>query len=123
MRARISRFPFGLSHELILEGKASLLNRDINISRHVVNLQQVEKENKNQSKISKRQNKKFYYSNQGEGQQQSGRHGGKWSKKKWNNSGSYCTASAPYPKPSVDRRSQYDRGFRVLKAKSQVSGA
>ena len=36
MRYRMSKFIFGLSHNLILESKVALLNKDMDISRLVV---------------------------------------------------------------------------------------
>lgn len=46
MRARMRKFAFGLSRDLILESKAALLNKDMDISRLVVYMQQVEEEKK-----------------------------------------------------------------------------
>lgn len=48
------KFSSGLSHELILESKASLLKNNIEISRIVVFMQQVGDKKKNQAKIGKR---------------------------------------------------------------------
>lgn len=53
IRARIRKFTFGLSHELILESKTSLLNKDMDISRLMAYMQQVEKEKKKKVEMSK----------------------------------------------------------------------
>ena len=57
------KFTSGLSCELTLEIKVNLLNKDIDIFRLVVYIQQVEEQNKKQAEMSKRQSKKFHYLN------------------------------------------------------------
>lgn len=42
-KARIRKFAFGLSQDLILESKATLLIKDMDISRLVMYMQQVKK--------------------------------------------------------------------------------
>lgn len=49
MRDRIRKFAFDLSYELILESKVALLNKDMDISRLMVYVQQVEEEKMKQS--------------------------------------------------------------------------
>lgn len=44
MRERMKKFTSGLSRDLILENKTSLLIKDMDISRLVVHMQQVEDE-------------------------------------------------------------------------------
>lgn len=51
MRAKISKFVFGLSHDLILESKTALLNKDMDISRLVVYVQQVKDNKKRRLKL------------------------------------------------------------------------
>lgn len=57
--ARIRKFAFGLFHELIFYSKPTLLIKYMNISMLVVYMQQVDKENRKQSKFGERQGKKF----------------------------------------------------------------
>ncbi|XP_047258376.1 uncharacterized protein LOC124890624 [Capsicum annuum] len=65
MRNRIRKFTFGLSHKLILESKDDLFNKDMDISRLVVYIPQVEEEKKKQAEMIERLSKKFCYSDQG----------------------------------------------------------
>jgi len=51
IRARIKKFISNLSQYLILESKAALLNKDMDISRLLIYMQQVEEEKKKQAKF------------------------------------------------------------------------
>lgn len=68
MRARMRKFAFGLSRDFIVECKTALLNKDMDISRLVVYMQQVKKEKKKKIEIVERQSKKFRFFYQGGGQ-------------------------------------------------------
>lgn len=46
MRSKIRKFALGLSHDLVLECKAAMLNNDMDISVPVVCMQQVEDKKK-----------------------------------------------------------------------------
>ncbi|XP_047257529.1 uncharacterized protein LOC107849259 [Capsicum annuum] len=81
IRARIRKFTSDLSRDLILESEAAVLIKYMDILRLVVYMQQVEKEKKKWVELGKRQGKRFIFSDQGGGQQLSGRDGGKWPKK------------------------------------------
>ncbi|KAF3635714.1 putative Bifunctional inhibitor/lipid-transfer protein/seed storage 2S albumin superfamily protein [Capsicum annuum] len=63
---------------LLFHGMRWLINMIIDMGSRYV-----EKEKKKQAEIGERQCKKFRFSDQGGSQQQSGRDGGKWSKKRW----------------------------------------
>lgn len=53
MRAIIRNFAFGLSHELIWKSKVALLNKDIDVSRLEVYIQQVKEKDKKQQNMGK----------------------------------------------------------------------
>lgn len=55
------KFASGFSHDMVLECKSSLLNKDLDISRMTVYMQQVEDEMKKQAQIGERLSKKFWY--------------------------------------------------------------
>lgn len=61
MRARIRKFTSNLSHDLILDSKATLFNKVMDISWLVVYMIQVVKDKKKQGEVGERQNKKFWY--------------------------------------------------------------
>lgn len=52
--AKIKKFALWLSHELIIESKAALLNKDIYISKLVVYMKKVVEEKKKQAEMSER---------------------------------------------------------------------
>ncbi|XP_047267548.1 uncharacterized protein LOC124897968 [Capsicum annuum] len=81
IRARMRKFTSRLSRDLILESKIALLIKDIDISRLVIHLQQVEEEKKKWVEFGERIGKRSRFSKQSGAQQQSGRDGGKWPKK------------------------------------------
>lgn len=101
-----------------------MLNNDMDISRLGVYTQQVKDKKKRQAQMRERQNKKFRYSKQCANQHNSGRDSRQWTKKKtWENSNSYSSVSAPYPKSSGDHRIQASNGPKAQGAQSHASGA
>lgn len=77
----------------MLEWKFALLNIDIHICRHEVYIEQFEDVKKKKAKIVKRQSKWCKYSEQGRGQENSGRDSRQWYRKKWRKYGSYSISS------------------------------
>lgn len=65
LRAKMRKSTLALSRDLVLECEAALLNSDMNISKLVVNMQQVENKEKKKSELRKRQSKRSPYSQQG----------------------------------------------------------
>lgn len=105
------KFSLGLSYDLVLECKASMLNNDMDILRLVVFIQQVEDKNKKKIEMRKRQSKTNRYLDQGISQQNGENGGGQWFKKKtWGNL--YLSASAPY------RKSLGDQSFQISNSKA-----
>lgn len=71
MRSKMRKFSWGLSRALVLECKGVMLNSDMDISRLVVYMQQVEDEKKKQAEVKERQSKKTKYVDQDASQQNS----------------------------------------------------
>lgn len=69
-----------------------------------------------------RQSKKFIYLEQGEDQQNNGKHG-KQGTKKGNKRSSHTTVGDPYPRSFGDCRTRENRGFRERGSQSHASGA
>ena len=84
MRARMRKFASGLNDGLVLECKGAMLNSDMDISRLVVHMQQVEDEKKRQTEVEDRQNKRARPTDQETNQQSGGnsKWGKRWQKKK-----------------------------------------
>ncbi|XP_047253707.1 uncharacterized protein LOC124887836 [Capsicum annuum] len=76
MRARMGKFIFGLSNDLVIEYKGAMLNRDIDFSKQSVHMQQVEDQKKKVAEIrgKDRQSKTAKPVDQNYSQQQ----GGNW---------------------------------------------
>ena len=62
MRSKMRKFASGLSRDLVLECMATRLNNDMDISKLVVYMQQLEDGKKRKAEMGERQNKKFRYS-------------------------------------------------------------
>lgn len=67
MMEKMIKFASRLYRDLILENKASLLKKDMDISRLVMYIKQVEYEKGKLAKIRKSQGNKFHYPEQGGG--------------------------------------------------------
>lgn len=77
MKARMRKFVFGLSNDLVSECKGKILNNDMYISRMKVYIQQVEEEKKKKEPVGERQTKRVKIVKQDTIQNQDGR----WGKK------------------------------------------
>lgn len=100
MRVRMRKFVSRLSRELVLQSKAALLIENIDISRLIVCMQQVENDKKKQVELSEKKERKFRPSKQS---------GSKWPLKKQGSLGLFSSASdhSPYPKFLGDHRPQF----------------
>ncbi|XP_047264191.1 uncharacterized protein LOC124896633 [Capsicum annuum] len=87
----------------------------MDISRFIMYIQQVEEDKKKQAKIGERQNKKFRFSEHDGGQQKSDWDGGKWSKRKWGNSGFYGRLHRGYCDEGKDKRFTYGHPGHMIR--------